>query len=342
MGEAREYEQPPLDESDLEWFHAWWGYQVSVGSAVAFGPAGGRPAGYRESQPGRWSREGVERSIDLAAAQQVLFVRDFLRERGWAYFEPAWAAGRPFLRAWREEALRDPDIIGPDGAVPDTWTASDLALATEPALGAWRYLVGGDPPEGAEAARGAGLRLDDAADFDPLRTAYGLDPPRRVAADPFAAHTQRVVRERDARGRFTGRREVRAVPILVLPHTSELGAAVRIIDADRGGRPPRGALARIRTTPTPEPGAPRPRRVRWAFVVPVSAGGSFAGSRREDPKHRERRRVANAESVQLYDHRTGAPREVEILVGPRSRNHDLALRFAAAVNDARRQGETKR
>lgn len=332
MATTPDYEQPPIDEADL--FYEWWDSQVAAGHAVAFGPGpGGRPSGYRESSPGRWSREGIEKDLTIVAATQVLFVREMLGRWTYDRFRSAWDAGGGWLYAWREEALRDPDVKGPlaeTAGVPDTWGPQELAAQTIEAAGAWRWLVGQELPVGAAEAPPV-IRVD--SDVDPLRMAYGMDAPRAVTIAPFKSNTQRVILERGPDGRFTGRKEVRLVPILVFPHDSPLGKSVRIIDADRGGRPPRGALARIRTS-GPDADHPK-RRSRWSYVVPVDAAGKFPGSRLEDPRHQRRREVANAESVQLRDHRTNQDRKVEILVTPKSRNFDLARQFSAAFDGAR-------
>lgn len=337
MAHDREYETPPLDESDLDFWHYWWQYQVQIGAAVAFGAGrGGRPAGYRESSPGRWKREGTERDLPSVAAQEVLFTRGFLADWGWANFREGWEKSRPWLLAWREEALQDRDISGPlaeAAGVPDTWGPAELAVGTLSAAGCWQYLVGQPLPAG-EVEAPPPVRVD--ADVDPLRLAYGFDPPRRLFVEPFTAHTQRTVAVRDAAGHFTGRREVRAVPIVVLPHSAPLGAKVRVLDVDRGGKIPRGAIARILTTAPQKKTKDQPgRRAKWAYVVPVDpATGKFPGSKLEDKRHAKRRADSDAESLQLVDHRTGKLRELEVLVTPRSRNYRTALEFASLVRGA--------
>jgi hypothetical protein len=339
----REYEQPPLDESDLDYWQYWWEYQVSVGNAAAFGPGrGGRPAGYREASPGRWRREGVDRDLPSVAAQHVLFTRDFLAAWGWEKFRTAWQGQRVWLTSWREEALQDRDVSGPlaeAAGVPDTWGPAELAVGTLSAAGCWQYLVGQPLPRGTVETPPP-VRID--ADVDPLRIAYGLDPPRRLFVEPFTAHTQRSVAVRDRFGHFTGRREVRAVPIVVIPHSTPLGSRVRVLDVDRGGKPPRGAIARIQTTAAQKKTKDQPgRRAKWAYIVPVDAAGKFPGSKLEDKRHAKRRADADAESLQLTDHRTGKLRELEILVTARSRNHATALEFAALFRGAQAGIEEK-
>ncbi len=330
MGDRRDYALPPLDELD-EWaFYLQWELLADQGYAERMGPrSDGRPSGYREPAPNKWKNNAIitEFSVWTADPINALFIRDGLREANPQLFRDLWAHRQPWFRNWERTALRDPDIVS------DSLEPKEIEARLSTWQGAYQLLLARELSPELLAVK---VEPPTYADFDPLRAAYGYEqprPPRLEGLEPFIFQTQREVRVRDAKGKFIkGQKPViKKIPVLEIPHASDLGTTIRIIDADRTRKAPRGAIARIQTK-APSKGHPG----SYQYIVPVIKG-TWRGKRLDDPQHRQQRKELKKESVQLYDQRSDQPRNVEVLVTKRSRYYTTAAELQQLVAQAQKQ-----
>lgn len=309
----RNYEEPPLDEFDAWLYHKIFGMLAEQGLATAFDTRqGGKPGGYRENRRGQWNRVGVETYLPVYAAANILVVRYWISEESERFFMDLYNARPSWFGAWEQAAIRDPDVVS------DSMEPTAIAEALKTWQGAYQLLLG----RTAQTVKDSIIVSDGMPDYDPVR-----DAPRIYALDPFPFQTIRRVQLRDSRGRFTGQSQTVKVKTLEIPHTSEIGSKIRIIDADKSRKKPKGAIARIQTSPGRKGRAPS-----YAYVVPYD-GKHLVGAKLEDKRHAAMRARNQKESVQLYDHRTGKKRQIELIVTKRSKNYGLAISLIKAIEE---------
>lgn len=327
--DLRSYEESPLDEFDAWLYHSVFKVLVEKGEATAFDSRiDGKPAGYRENKRGQWRRLGVETYAPVYASQNVLHVRYLISKMDAEFFARLFMARPAWFNAWIASAMKDPDIVS------DSIEPSEILDMLKTWQGAYRLLIGKEIPYNFEKADYGTL---DSSDYDPLRIAMGLQPSEYIkpeirvyAIDPFEFQTIRKYRVRNAKGQFTSETVEKKVKTLEIPHTSELGQSIRIIDVDRSRKKPRGAIARIETSP-----ATKRRPASYAYVVPFD-GKHLKGAKLEDKRHAEMRKRLEKESIQLVDHRTDKPRMFEVIVTPKSRYYSVAQNVKELVEKAQR------
>ena len=316
--DVRNYEEPPLEEFDAWLYHKIFGMLAEQGLATAFDTRqGGKPGGYRENRRGQWNRVGVETYLPVYAAGNILVVRYWIIEESERFFFDLYNARPAWFGAWEQAAIRDPDVVS------DSMEPAAITEALKTWQGAYQLLLGRTAQTKEDAIVSDGL-----PDYDPVR-----DAPRIYALDPFPFQTIRRVQLRDARGRFTGQSQTVTVKTLEIPHISEIGSKIRIIDADKTRKTPRGAIAKIQTSPGRKGRAPS-----YAYVVPYD-GKHLIGAKLEDKRHAAMRARNQKESIQLYDHRSGEKRVIEIMVTKRSKNYQLARELVYLIEA--QQNETK-
>lgn len=322
-GDRRDYEEPPLDPFEEWLFYKIFDLYVDMGLAIPFANRiNGKPAGFREAYPGAWKRHGVETYLPTYAHLNALVIRDWLRDMPPEFFRDLWSSRPAFYSSWEEAAIRDPDVVN------DTLTIEQV----KEALSTWqtaRELLLSQNLDPRYFDQVVFPTRRDPGDYDPVRDGGGKRHPQIEPFEPFVFQTKRRVQVRDERGRFTKTVEIRTIKTLDIPHTSSLGQKIRIIDADRTNKKPRGAIARIQTSP-PRKGRP----ASWAYVVPFD-GSTYRGKSIEDRRHRRRAEDNRKESIQLYDHRTQKERVIEVLITPRSKNFETAQKLVTYFDQAK-------
>lgn len=292
----REYSYETFEEGEADFWVEIMESLVAQGKAVKFITGGG----YREKRKGGWA-DSWSGSLVEYAHQNHEKTREFLRNKGVGTYKKLKDRQSAFLNEFIETEWRNPD-----NPAIETITAEEEYSARK---------------AGNEEIEFSMLVLQQKPGLDSV----SRDIKRTELIERRIS--KRVVLGRDARGRFTGNNQsvtVDAVAIRIEPQ-KDTERKIRVYDYDKKGtKKPKGALIRIETSAG-----------RYQYVVISDKKGKFRGQSKSDRNYEEIAKKKQEYNIQLYDHRTGKERKLEIIARDRSLV-EIANRIVEEISKARR------